>query len=324
MQIVPAPGSEGRYTPFQFDLSKHLDAATDIPISCRVSDFNEDGLDDLVVVFFSRSPLLLLRRSPEAPPTSWAPREADFAVQELLPGGSEVWHSVTANTADIDGDGHLDLTVANYFIDGSPMFDANAEGSIELQDSMSRAANGGHNRLYRWVGATSGPHPTVRFEEVPDAFTEEQARRWTLAMGAADLDRNGLVDLYFANDFGPDTLLMNYSTPGKVKFESILGERDIFTQSRPWATTPSRAWGSTSRTSTATNASTSWSATSPQSGASKVHYLWMSTPEAQAKTFKTAPYRDLGELGVPAALAGPGLQDFDNVGYEPSRPWLRR
>ncbi len=38
---------------------------------------------------------------------------------------------------------------------------------------------------------------------------------WTLAIGAADLDRDGLSDLYIANDFGPDQLLWNRSTTGQ-------------------------------------------------------------------------------------------------------------
>src|SRR5207302_6173945 len=38
-------------------------------------------------------------------------------------------------------------------------------------------------------------------------------------------------DLYFANDFGPDRLLRNLSTPGKLQFELLEGKREIQTPS---------------------------------------------------------------------------------------------
>jgi hypothetical protein len=47
-------------------------------------------------------------------------------------------------------------------------------------------------------------------------------------VGAADLDRDGLSDLYIANDFGPDQLLWNRSRPGEVKFQELQGEGGFF------------------------------------------------------------------------------------------------
>ena len=76
---------------------------------------------------------------------------------------------------------------------------------------MSRAFNGGANRILLWASAAGGAHPAVSFKEVTAPFTANVAKGWTLAIGAQDLNGDGLPDLYFANDFGPDRLLVNCS-----------------------------------------------------------------------------------------------------------------
>jgi enediyne biosynthesis protein E4 len=54
---------------------------------------------------------------------------------------------------------------------------------------------------------------------------------WTLAVAACDLTDNLLPDLYFANDFGPDRLLYNESTPGHLRFKLVKGQSDATTPS---------------------------------------------------------------------------------------------
>src|SRR5260221_12724192 len=130
---------------------------------------------------------------------------------------------------DVDGDGHVDLIVGNYFPDGSVPLDANAPASFEMQVSMARAFNGGVNRILLWSGATSGAEPTVRFTEAPNVFAPDVARGWTLAVGAADLDGDLLPEIYFANDFGPDRLLYNQSRPGQVRLVPVEGHKTLTT-----------------------------------------------------------------------------------------------
>src|SRR5262249_14113925 len=48
---------------------------------------------------------------------------------------------------------------------------------------------------------------------------------WTLAVGTADLDGDLLPEIYFANDFGPDHLLHNLSTPGHLRFRQLRGTK---------------------------------------------------------------------------------------------------
>jgi hypothetical protein len=63
------------------------------------------------------------------------------------------------------------------------------------------ASNGGENHLYLNRGGV--------FEEVDNADWGLAGRRWTIAIGASDLNDDGFTDLYLANDFGPDQLYLN-------------------------------------------------------------------------------------------------------------------
>ncbi|HEV7518694.1 MAG TPA: CRTAC1 family protein, partial [Thermoanaerobaculia bacterium] len=119
----------------------------------------------------------------------------------------------------------VDLVVGNYFPDGARVLDARATAADEMQDTMSRAENGGSKRLLLWAGATAGEHPTVRFEDASAALAGELGHGWTLAVGAADLDGDQRPEIYFANDFGPDRLLHNLSTPGHLRFRRLTGTR---------------------------------------------------------------------------------------------------
>ena len=65
------------------------------------------------------------------------------------------------------------------------MIDENAQGSETLHDSLARSGNGGGLRFFRFVSATSGQHPTVRFEQQKDAIAEELTHGWSYAIGAA-------------------------------------------------------------------------------------------------------------------------------------------
>jgi hypothetical protein len=55
------------------------------------------------------------------------------------------------------------------------------------------------------------------------------ANGWTLAMAAADLDGDLLPEIYVANDFGPDRMLVNLSRPGQPRFRLAEGSRDLLT-----------------------------------------------------------------------------------------------
>jgi hypothetical protein len=190
-------------------------------------DFNEDGLHDLMVYFWGRTPLLYLRKSDDSTGSKQLSLPG-FAPLELVDSG-ERWYSNAAIQADLDGDGHVDLLIGNYFQDGARVLDAKAAGTEVMHAGKAKALNGGYKHIFLWQAATSGAMPSVRYKEIKDVFSEEVARGWTLAMGAADLDGDFLPELYIANDFGPDRLLHNRSMPGHLKFALLEGSRDFMT-----------------------------------------------------------------------------------------------
>lgn len=237
--IAPAPGTGERYKPFALGTSTWTNGGYDLaalaPMGTVAGDFNEDGLIDVMVYFWGRTPLFYLRTasgnsSPGNPARS---NEASlstraFVTRELVDTG-ELWYSTCALQADIDGDGHLDLLVGGYFQDGARILDAKADGTVMLHEGKSKALNGGYKHLFLWEGATAGQAPTARYREIKNVFSDDVARGWTLAMGAADLDDDLLPEIYIANDFGPDRLLHNRSTPGRPQFALLEGARDIAT-----------------------------------------------------------------------------------------------
>ena len=219
--VQPVPASGERYRAFELRVEGlPYDELTMAPMGCLPGDLNEDGQLDLLVYYWGRTPVLFLG-------SPGAPSAARFRPCELVPAASpERWFTNAGTLADCDGDGHLDVVIGNYFADGARILDASAEGREEMQRSMSRASNGGLDRLLRFVGL-DGDEP--RFEPFTGEFCGDRDTAWTLALGAADLDGDLLPELYFGNDFGPDVLLFNRSTPGRLAFERVLGTRDFTT-----------------------------------------------------------------------------------------------
>jgi len=222
--IEPAPGTPTRYAPFVLDYSTlRYDAATMAPVGCLPNDMNEDGRMDLLVYYWGRTPVAYLNQGGE-PGTAQALNAAMYLPVEIATG-AEVWWSSAATFADFDGDGHADLLVTNYFPDNTVLL-GNAEGQVTwMEESLSRAFNGGGTHLFRWESAAKDGNPAVTFSEVEGLFSDEIAHAWTLAVGAADLDGDLLPEIYFANDYGPDRLMHNRSTPGAMHFAPLQGEK---------------------------------------------------------------------------------------------------
>ena len=219
--ITPVPGTGDRYGPFALDQEPFFDRDRMAPLGVLLSDVTEDGHVDVIVYYAGRTPLLFL----------WQPSDnssigaSNYIVRDIFP--KEIWMTGSATTADFDGDGHLDLIFANYFKDGSDIYNPNGEGSVSMPESFSHAANGGGERIYRWTSSTSGNNPSVTYEEVRDAFPAGVGGGWGLAVGACDLDGDLLPELYVAHDFGPDRLFWNRSIPGRIRFALLEGRRQF-------------------------------------------------------------------------------------------------
>jgi len=233
--VASVPGTTNRYQPFKLEpTALSYDAATMAPMGCLPGDLNEDGLMDILVYYWGRTPIAFLHAQAEANTVETASRDVStlnsnsYVQREIVPK-QQRWYTNAATFADLDGDGHTDLIVGNYFQDDAQILNVNATSVESMQHSMTRAYNGGHNRLMLWAGATVGAEPTVEFQEAKGVLDESVARGWTLAVGTADLDGDLLPEIYFANDFGPDRLLHNRSKPGELQFALLEGRKTLTT-----------------------------------------------------------------------------------------------
>jgi hypothetical protein len=219
--ITPVPGTGDRYKPFALNQGPRFNRDRMAPVGVLLSDVNEDGRVDVVVYYAGRSPLIFLWH-PAGENGGPTLSDANYIARDLFP--AEIWVTGSATTADLDGDGHLDLIFANYFKDGSDVYNPSGAGSVSMPESFSHAFNGGGERIYRWTSSTTGTDPQVTYEEVVNALPAGVGGGWGLAIGACDLDGDLLPELYLAHDFGPDRLFWNRSTPGHIQFALLQGQ----------------------------------------------------------------------------------------------------
>jgi hypothetical protein len=224
--VAPAPGTPQRFQPFALNTAPlPYDANTMAPMGCLAHDLNEDGLTDIVLYYWGRSPVAFLQRQHSQTSELAA---ASFLPVEIMPSVQD-WYTNAAAAIDLDGDGHVDLVFANYFADGSRILDAHSTYPAEMQDTMSRAYNGGSKHFLLWKDAGGGDAPFVNFIDQKNVLEGEARSGWTLALAACDLNGDLLPEIYIANDFGPDVLLHNLSTPGHLRFKRLFGKRTPLT-----------------------------------------------------------------------------------------------
>ena len=65
--VAPAPGTDMRYEPFELNAGALYNAATMAPMGCLPGDLNEDGLMDIVVYYWGRTPIVFLARKQREP-----------------------------------------------------------------------------------------------------------------------------------------------------------------------------------------------------------------------------------------------------------------
>lgn len=227
---TPTAAPSDRFTPFVLDPAPlPMDSAM-APMGCAPGDFNGDGRTDLLVTYWGRTPILFLATSNA---TSVSP--AAYRPQELVPAVTadgryhgRRWNTNAVSIGDYDGDGHPDIFIGNYFPD-SDVLNPHGEKNVQMNNTLSRADNGGGDHVLRWISGTAGPNPTASYVEETDALPFSASTGWTLAVSAADLTGDGLPELYIANDFGHDYLMYNVSTSGRIRFTAAVGQRTLTT-----------------------------------------------------------------------------------------------
>ena len=147
--------------------------------------------------------------------------------------------SLTANALDVNKDGRLDLMIGNalqtHLIDyevppplsifqlPEPAYENDRRMFNFMHRTWHDANNGGKNALLM----NAGNH----FQTVDNSTWGLQGTRWTIDIGTGDLNGDGWTDLYLANDFGPDQMLINqqgqYFTSVEGAFVGELG-RDTY------------------------------------------------------------------------------------------------
>jgi enediyne biosynthesis protein E4 len=211
--VMPVPGTGARYAPIVLARPAGSERPETIaPMGCLLTDLDEDGATDALVYYWGRVPAGFLHRG------------AGVAAFDLAAPAR--WFSNAGSVADLDGDGHLDVVIGNYFPDGARVLDEQATEPAVMQASMSRAYNAGSKRFLLWQGAQGD---RVAYADADAKLPAEVMHGWTLALGARDLDGDLLPELYLANDFGPDRLLRNVSQPGRLGFELVEGRRGLTT-----------------------------------------------------------------------------------------------
>ncbi len=165
-------------------------------------DIDNDGFEDLFLYKYGR---------PELFRNDGGRRFVAAGEQAGLPR----W--VNANSAtwlDYDRDGQIDLFIAGYWADDVDLW--SLRSTRIMPESFEYANNGGRKYLLRNLGEG-------RFEDVTEAMGIT-SRRWTLAIGAADLLGTGYPDLFFANDYGVSELLANQ---GGKRFVDVAGATGV-------------------------------------------------------------------------------------------------
>lgn len=320
--VAPVPGSPARFAPFALNPGDlDYDPVTMAPVGCLPNDMNEDGRMDILVYYWGRTPIAFLNTG--GPEAAGEPLSNDsYTPIEILPG-DDVWWSSAATFADLDGDGHADLIVANYFPDDKVLLGSEGTDLVNMQRSMSKAFNGGGTYFFLWNDATSGPNPDVQFTKVDNVLEENQATAWTLALGAADLNGDLLPELYFANDYGPDRFFYNRSQPGELNFTLLKGRRDLTTpKSKVLGNDSFKGMGVDFGDVNGDGVFDMFvSNIAADYALHESHFMFLSTGETEKISDKmdqgVAPYRDASEpLGVARSSWGweAKLADFNNDG----------
>jgi hypothetical protein len=189
-----------------------------------VGDYDGDGRPDLYLT--AAGPNRLLRNRP----TDDGGATFEDVTEATGTSGGDAW-STGAAFFDADGDGDLDLFVANY-LEWSPALDRSEEAIAERTVAFGDDGKGltyGRPQSYRgahpFLFVNDGRGSEARFTERAEAAGLHVSAGASgpvpkaLAVAPADVDRDGRTDLLVANDTTRNLFFHNKSEKGAPRFE---------------------------------------------------------------------------------------------------------
>ena len=167
-----------------------------VSMGVAAGDVNNDGWPDLVVTQYGGRP------GTDRPGIRLFINQKNGAFKEHRTGLENALWGASVNLVDFDGDGWLDVVVANYvdFDPSWPCFSARG-----LNDYCApRVFKGTVSKLFRNLGAKAGECP--RFEDVTVRAGLHVKPGPGLGVFCADFNGDELVDILIANDGQPNHL----------------------------------------------------------------------------------------------------------------------
>ncbi|MBI4061198.1 MAG: VCBS repeat-containing protein, partial [Elusimicrobia bacterium] len=190
---------KGRYFRKMELSSEMMRSVRDIPvIGAGAADFDNDGWDDLVFI----------SRTPNARARFYTNHKGQFRRQKTWSTELEGGDGRGVHFLDFDNDGFVDIYLTSYSAG------KNEDSKLELS---FLSTSGGKNFLLR----NKGGHGFVEVGRESGADNTEH----TWAAGISDFDGNGFPDIFLANEFGLDRLLMNRSGKFFDATKNLLGPR---------------------------------------------------------------------------------------------------